>query len=43
MIAEPPFLADEAKLTVALRLPVAFATTEVGADGAELLGGGGGV
>jgi hypothetical protein len=43
VIAEPPLLAGGAKLTVALRLLVVFATTEVGADGAELLGGGGGV
>ena len=34
VIAEPPFEAGAAKLTVALRLPVAVATTEVGALGA---------
>jgi len=34
VIAEPPFEAGAAKLTVALRLPVAVATTEVGEDGA---------
>jgi hypothetical protein len=32
--AEPPFEAGGPKLTVALRLPVAVATTEVGEDGA---------
>jgi hypothetical protein len=32
--AEPPFEAGAAKLTVALRLPVAVATTEVGVLGA---------
>jgi hypothetical protein len=32
--AEPPFEAGAAKLTVALRLPVAVATTEVGTVGA---------
>ncbi len=35
VIAEPPFEAGAAKLTVALRLPVAVATTEIGAVGAE--------
>ena len=32
--AEPPFEAGAAKLTVALRLPVVVATTEVGAPAA---------
>ena len=34
VIAEPPFEAGAAKLTVALRLPVVVATTLVGAEGA---------
>ncbi len=34
---EPPFEAGTAKLTVALRLPVKVATTEVGADGAPTI------
>jgi hypothetical protein len=36
--AEPPFEAGAAKLTVVLRLPVAVATTEVGAEGTVTIG-----
>ena len=35
VITESPFEAGAAKLTVALRLPVEVATTEVGAPGAD--------
>jgi len=38
VIAEPPFEAGAAKLTVALRLPVAVANTEVGTLGAATTG-----
>ena len=36
--AEPPFEAGTAKLTVALRLPVVVATTEVGEEDAVITG-----
>ena len=38
VIAEPPFEAGAAKLTVALRLPIVVATTEVGAVETVMIG-----
>jgi len=38
VIAEPPFEDGAAKLTVALRLPVAVATTEDGAPATDVVG-----
>ena len=40
VITAPPFEAGAAKLTVAVRLPVAVATTDAGASGALFAGAG---